>query len=94
MANQLEKDLERELSLTPNANKKPSYHVPNYPSNVSQLSGQYRQQSSISPTRSVIGLASLAGNAPKDKIEQALQERVNKGVEELYKAKKEARTKE
>jgi len=34
-ANQLEKcDAERESSLTPNANK-PSYHVPNYPSNVS-----------------------------------------------------------
>lgn len=35
LTNQLEKDLDREMSLTPNANKKPSYHVPNYPSNVS-----------------------------------------------------------
>jgi len=57
------------------------------------MSGFGNRKSSISPTRSVIGLVSV-NQLNNNKIDLALQERCNKSMEELHRVKTEYRAKE
>lgn len=59
------------------------------------MSGFAGRKSSISPTRSMLGLGTMPHtNANKTKVDQALEERCNKSIEEVNRIRREFRSKE
>jgi len=53
------------------------------------LAGGILRKSSVSPTRSMLGGVSTYIGTNKERVEQAIQERCTKAMEELHKVKKE-----